>query len=444
MGLKDRLAHAWNSVFSEDEQRYRTPVYQPGVVTTSRPDRPVFRSGADRTMIASIYTRLAIDVASVSMEHVRLDPKNNMYLETMASGLNECLNVQANLDQVGRHIRRDMAISLFQEGVIAIVPIETANPAVITGTTGDISNMRVGFVTHWEPEHVVVRVYNQRKGIKEDVRLPKSIVAIVENPFYAVMNEPNSTLQRLTRKLGLLDHVDEISSSGKLDIIIQLPYTLNTNLRKSQAETRRKEMEEQLAGSTYGIAYADGQEKITQLNRSVENNLLAQVKDLKEQVYNELGLTEAIMNGTADDTVMMNYMNRTIEPILDALVEAMIPKFLTKTARTQGQSIMYFQTPFKLIPISQLADLIDVLSRNQIITPNEVRPTLGLKPSTEPQANQLINSNMPIDKQVTGKQETQYSVEQVPPEGPLALPAGSSADEEEAVLDAELVELGIS
>lgn len=442
MGLGSRLKHALSTIFSEDEDRPRSPTYQLGTVSTSRPDRPTFRPGAERTIVSSIYTRLAVDVASVSMEHVRLN-EQGVYKETIRSGLNDCLNVQANIDQQGRHIRRDMAITLFQEGVIAIVPVETSNDVYITGSTGDITNIRVGIVTQWEPEHVVVRVYNEKKGIREDIRLHKSIVAIVENPFYSVMNEPNSTLQRLIRKLSLLDHVDEISSSGKLDLIIQLPYVVKTEARRQQAEQRRSELEDQLKGSTYGIAYADGTEKITQLNRAVENNLLTQVQMLWEQVYNELGLSKKIMDGTADDTEMMNYINRTIEPILDALVEGMIPKFLTKTARTQGQTLMYFQTPFKLIPISQLADLIDVLSRNQVVTPNEIRPTLGLKPSSEPQADQLINSNMPIDKQVTANGNgTKYTVEQVQP---LALPSGSSsADEEEAILDAEMAELGIT
>lgn len=290
--------------------------------------------------------------------------------------------------------------------------------------------MRVGTVLQWRPQEVYIRAYNEQRGRYEDIWLPKTMVAIVENPFYAVMNEPNSTLQRLVHKLSLLDNVDEISSSGKLDIIIQLPYVVKSDSRKTQAENRRKELQEQLSGSTYGIAYTDGTEKITQLNRAVENNLLGQIQYLRDELYNELGLTPEIMNGTADDVAMLNYYNRTIEPIMDAITEAIARTFLTKTARTQGQTIMYFQTPFKLIPISQLGKLTDVLSRNQIVTPNEIRPALGLKPSGEPQANQLINSNMPVDKQVTDANAA--------PDVPV-----DPADAEEAALNQQMSDLGL-
>lgn len=420
----DRLKHAWNS-FSADEEK--TQQFLPtGVISSTAPDRPRFRIFSERTIISSIYTRLAIDVSSVKIEHVRVD-KNGQYKETIDSGLNECLNVAGNIDQSGSHIRRDMALTLFSEGVMVILPVNTTVDPRSQGNW-DIKDMRIGTVLQWKPQHVQVRAYNEKTGQKEDIWVPKSIVAIIENPFYSVMNEPNSTLQRLVHKLSLLDNVDEISSRGKLDIIIQLPYVIKSESRKSQAEKRRSEIEEQLTGSTYGIAYADGTEKITQLNRAVENNLLEQVQYLQQQLFNELGLTAEIMNGTADDVAMLNYMNRTIEPVLDAICEGMAMKFLTKTARTQGQTIMYFQTPLKMIPISQLADIADTLSRNQIATPNELRPAIGLKPSSEPQADQLVNSNMPLDQQITSN-----SVQPPTPE----------ISDAEAALNKEMSDLGI-
>jgi len=396
----DRLKHAWNSFSAEDKQQQYVPT---GSASSSSPDRPRFRIFSERTIISSIYTRLAIDVASVRIEHVRTNEKGE-YQETMPSGLNECLTVAGNIDQSGSHIRRDMALTLFSEGVMVVLPVNTTLDPRSSGNW-DIKDMRIGHVLQWKPFHVQVRAYNEKSGQKEDIWVPKSMVAIIENPFYSVMNEPNSTLQRLVHKLTLLDNVDEISSKGKLDIIIQLPYVIKSEARKKQADKRRGEIEDQLTGSTYGIAYTDGTEKITQLNRSVENNLLAQVQYLQAQLFNELGLTAEIMNGTADDVAMLNYMNRTIEPIMDAIVEGMAMKFLTKTARTQGQTIMYFQTPLKMIPISQLADIADALSRNQIATPNELRPAIGLKPSPEPQASQLVNSNMPLDQQITSRKE---------------------------------------
>jgi hypothetical protein len=418
-----RLKHAWNSFSTDEPQRlYST---NEGPASSAPPDRPRFRVFSERTIISSIYTRLAIDVSSIKMEHVRTD-KNGQYTETIDSGLNECLTVAGNIDQSGSHIRRDMALTLFSEGVMVVLPVNTTMDPRSSGNW-DIKDMRIGTVLQWKPQHVQVRAYNEKSGQKEDIWVPKSLVAIVENPFYSVMNEPNSTLQRLVHKLSLLDNVDEISSRGKLDIIIQLPYVIKSEARKLQAEKRRNEIEEQLTGSTYGIAYADGTEKITQLNRAVENNLLAQVQYLKTELFNELGLTSEIMNGTADDVAMLNYMNRTIEPVLDAIVEAMAMKFLTKTARTQGQTIMYFQTPLKMIPISQLADIADTLSRNQIATPNELRPAIGLKPSPEPQAGQLVNSNMPLDQQITSNTNSS------PP----------AISEEEAALDAEIAALGI-
>lgn len=426
MGLGMQLKHAW-SAFSDRTESTRGTVGGSFGVTTSAspPSRPTFRINTERTIISSIYTRMSIDVSSVKLEHCRVDPITDMYIEAIKSELNNCLNIEANLDQGGRHFRQDVALTLFGAGVAAIVPVDTTLNPVVTGSW-DVKNMRVGTVLNWEPEYVLVRLYNEKTGRHQDIRLPKRIVAIVENPFYSVMNEPNSTLQRLIHKLSLLDNVDEISSQGKLDIIIQLPYVIKSDSRKKQAEKRRTEMEQQLTNSTYGIAYADGTEKITQLNRSVENNLLGQVQYLKQELYNELGLTEGVMNGTADDAEMLNYTNRTIEPIMDAISEAIARKFLTKTARTQGQTIRYFDTPFKLIPISQLADLVDSLSRNQVISPNEVRPAMGLKPRPEPQANALVNSNMPLDMQIT-------DTEAEPDEADLA----------EEALDAEMAELGL-
>lgn len=418
MGIGERIKHAWNS-FMSDDYTIAPPSSHTvaGSSSSSRPDRPRFRFNSERTIISSIYTRLAIDIAGVRIEHVRVD-ESEQYVETLSSGLNECLKVQANIDQAGRHFRQDMALSLFQEGVIAVIPVDTSIDPRLSGGW-DVRSLRVGSILQWWPDKVRVRAYNEKSGQHEEISLPKTMVAIVENPFYAVMNEPNSTLQRLIHKLSLLDSVDEISSSGKLDIIIQLPYVVKSDSRKRQAKLRAEELKEQLQGSTYGIAYTDGTEKITQLNRSVENNLLEQVKYLKEELYNELGLTPAIMNGTADDVAMINYTNRTIEPVMDAITEAMIRTFLTKTARSQGQTIMYFENPFRLLPIGKLSEVVDVLSRNQIVTPNEIRPVLGLKPSGEPQANQLLNSNMPLDKQVT------------------------SGGSEEAALDAQMAELGL-
>lgn len=408
MGIRERfneLRHSWSATRAATETNPLAAGTQYGITTSARPpQRQPIRANSERTIINSVYTRMSIDVAAIRLEHCRVDTETEQYIGKVKSYLNDCLNVEANLDQGARHFRQDIALTLFGTGTAAIVPVETTvNPLESGGW--DIKNLRVGTIVNWEPEFVKVRLYNEKTGQYEDLRLPKKIVAIVENPFYSVMNEPNSTLSRLIHKLALLDNVDEISSQGKLDIIIQLPYVVKSEGRKKQAETRRQELETQLKSSTYGIAYADGTEKITQLNRSVENNLLAQVQYLKEELYNELGITAGVMNGTADDAEMLNYTNRFIEPIMDAIAEAMARKFLTKTARTQGQDIRYFDSPFKLIPISQLGDLVDVLSRNQIVAPNEVRPVLGLKPRPEPQANALINSNMPLDDQITGEAE---------------------------------------
>lgn len=413
MKIVDRLKHAWNS-FAADEARRPTP-YGLGPSSSTRPDRPYFRINSEKTILESIYTRIAVDAAGVRLEHCLLN-EQGQFVKTYRSGLNNCLTIEANIDQAGRHFRQDVISTLCHEGTAAIIPVETTLDPFVTGSW-DVLSMRVGTIVDWYAEHVLVSVYNQRRARQQQILLPKSMVAIVENPFYGVMNQPNSTLQRLVHKLSLLDHVDQVASSGKLDIIIQLPYTIRTEARKAQAETRRKEIEAQLKDSTYGIAYADGTEHITQLNRSVENNLLTQVQYLKEELFAELGLTPEIMNGSADGVAMANYYNRTIEPIMDAVSEAIARTFLTKTARAQGQTITYFIPPFKLLPISEFASVVDVLSRNQIVTPNEVRPILGLRPSPEPQANQLLNSNMPIDKQVSTVTETSGPTgpEQVPP-----------------------------
>jgi hypothetical protein len=431
MSVVGQLKHAWSAFRGEDENfGFVGPSY--GSTSSARPpDRPTLRITSERTIISSIYTRMSIDVASVKMEHCRVDPDTDMYEGKIKSDLNNCLNVEANLDQGARHFRQDIALTMFAAGQAAIVPVDTTLNPITTGSW-DVKTMRVGTITEYLPggQDVRVRLWNENKGLFEELVLPKRIVAIVENPFYSVMNEPNSTLQRLTRKLALLDNVDEISSQGKLDLIIQFPFPVKSESRKAQAERRRQDLESQLANSTYGVAWADGTEKITQLNRSIENNLLEQIKFLEEKLYTELGLTPGVMNGTADDAEMLNYTNRTIEPVMDAITEAMARKFLTKTARSQGQTIRYFDTPFKLIPISQLADLVDSLSRNQIVSPNEIRPAIGLKPRPEPQANALVNSNMPLEDQITGDE---VAVE----EGP------NPADEAEDELDAQMAELGL-
>lgn len=440
MAFGDRIKHAWDA-FTTTAATATNPLATSfgATVSTTRPDRPRFRITNERTIISAIYTRMAIDVSSIKIEHCKADVDTGMYIETIPSGLNDCLNIEANLDQSARHFRQDIAMTLFAEGVAAIVPVDTTYNPILTGSW-DVKTFRVGRVIDWYPQEVLVRLYNEKTGRYEDLRLPKRIVAIVENPFYSVMNEPNSTLQRLIHKLSLLDNVDEISSQGKLDIIIQLPYVVKSESRKQQAKRRVDDITDQLQNSTYGIAYTDGTEKITQLNRAVENTLLEQVQYLKQELYKELGLTENIMNGTASDAEVLNYVNRTIEPIMDAIVENMTRKFLTKTARTQGQTLMYFDTPLKLIPMSELAKIIDALSRNQIATPNEIRPAIGLKPSKAPQANLLVNSNMPLDKQVSGAAPEEDIVDAEIVEEPPAL---NPADVAEADLDRQMAALGL-
>jgi hypothetical protein len=394
MALSDRLKSAWNAFRSEERRRETDPLrLEAPYGVGARPDIGRLRRSNERSIIASIYTRLGIDVASHDIRHVRLDDEGR-YLEDVVSGLNNCLTLEANIDQAARAFRQDVAMTLFDRGVVAIVPVDTTSDPTVTGSY-DIQTMRIGEIMSWYPEHVRVNLWNQQRGMKQDVILPKSVVAIIENPLYSVMNEPNSTLQRLIRTLNNLDAVDAQSASGKLDIIIQLPYVIKSDARREQAEKRRKDIEFQLKGSQYGIAYTDGTEKITQLNRASENNLMKQVEYLTTLLYSQLGLTDEIMAGTADEKAMLNYENRTVEPILAAIAEAMKRTFLTKTARTQGQSVKYFTDPFRLVPLSAIAEIADKFTRNEILSSNEIRQIIGTKPSKDPKADELHNSNMP-------------------------------------------------
>ncbi len=389
--LAKRLAHAWNAFTGTDNNIHATSgATQFGM----RPDRTRLRVQGERSLISSVYTRLAIDAAAADLRHVRLDEEGR-YSEDIQSGLLECLTVGANLDQAARHFRQDVFTSLFHEGVIAIVPVDTTLDPSNSGF--DIKSMRVGTIVGWLPHHVRVMVYNENAGERQQITVEKKYVAIVENPMYSVMNEPNSTLQRLLRKLSLLDVVDEQSSSGKLDLIIQLPYAVKSETRRQQAAQRRVDLEHQLSGSKYGIAYVDATEKITQLNRPAENNLLKQVEYLTQLLYSQLGLTVEVMNGTADEKTMLNYHNRTIEPLVTAVVEAMRRSFLTKTARTQRQSIMAFRDPFKLVPISEVAEIADVFIRGEIASPNDIRTSIGWRPSKDPKSDELRNTSMPVE-----------------------------------------------
>lgn len=392
MSLKDRLAHAWNAFTNLDTQT----VWDRGASYSVRPDRVRLKISNERSIISSIYTRLAIDVAQVAIKHIRLD-ENGRYAEEINSGLNNCLTVEANLDQAARAFRQDIAMTLFDKGVAAIVPIDTSINPQNSGSF-DILTMRVGDIVQWYPRHVRVSLYNAEVGRREEITLEKRNVAIVENPLYAVMNEPNSTLQRLIRKLNLLDGADEQIASGKLDLIIQLPYVIKSEARRKQAEQRRQDIEFQLKGSQYGIAYTDGTEKITQLNRPAENNLLKQVEYLTDMLYGQLGLTDEVMKGTADAKAMLNYNNRTIEPILTSIVEAMSRAFLTKTARSQRQTVQFFRDPFKLVPVEDIAEIADKFTRNEILSSNEIRSIIGIKPASDPKADELRNSNMPQPK----------------------------------------------
>ena len=389
MGLGNRLQHAWNAFMNS-----RDPTYDnySGSGYTYRPDRPKLSRGNERSIVAAIENRIAIDVASLNVWHCKLD-KNGMLEEILKSGLNNCLTTEANIDQTSRAFLFDTALSMLDEGVVAIVPQETTLNPKITGSY-DINSMRTGKVIQWKPNHVQIRMYNEFTGEKEDIWLPKKVVAIVENPFYAVMNEPNSTLQRLIRKLNLLDVIDEQNGSAKLDLIIQLPYQVKSDLRKQHAEDRRKSIKDQLTNDQYGIAYVDSTEKITQLNRPVENNLMGQIEYLTRMLYSQLGITEGILDGTADEQTQLNYINRTVEPIISAIVDEMKRKFLTKTARSQGQTIVFYRDPFKLVPLNNVADIVDKFTRNVVMTSNEVRQKMGLMPSKDPKADELINSNI--------------------------------------------------
>ena len=401
MGISDRLQHAWNAFMNRDP----TYNYQDlGNSYSIRPDRPRFTRGNERSIVTSVYNRIALDVSAISIQHVRLDD-NGRFKEQMNTSLNSCLTLSANTDQTGRAFIQDVVMSMLDEGCVAIVPIDTTTDPNISDSY-DILTMRTAKILDWYPNHVRIRVYNEKTGRQEETIVPKKMVAIVENPLYAVINEPNSTMQRLVRKLGLLDVTDEQTASGKLDLIIQLPYVIKTEARRQQAEERRKSIEMQLAGSKYGIAYTDGTERITQLNRSLENNLMKQIEYLTSMLYSQLGITQSILDGTADEKTMLNYYSRTIEPIISAIVDEMKRKFLTKTARSQHQSIVFFRDPFKLVPVNDIAEIADKFTRNEIMTSNEIRQIVGMKPSDDPKADKLINSNLnhpdetekPIDK----------------------------------------------
>ena len=389
MGITDRLQHAWNAfVNNENRSRY----YDRGHISSYKPDRVRFTRGNERSIVTSVYNRLALDASSMSIKHVRLDD-NGRFTEEVNSGLQNCLNIEANIDQTGRAFLQDVVMSMLDEGCVAIVPVDTTINPMLSGSY-EINTMRTAKILEWYPAHVRVRLYNDRKGIHEELILPKANVAIIENPLYAVINEPNSTMQRLIRKLNLLDVVDEQTSSGKLDLIIQLPYVIKSEARRKQADERRKDIEMQLSGSKYGIAYTDGTERITQLNRPAENNLMNQVQYLTDMLYSQLGLTQSILDGSADDKTMLNYYNRTIEPILAAIVDEIKRKFLTKTARAQKQTIMYFRDPFKLVPVNDIAEIADKFTRNEIMTSNEIRQIVGMKPSKDPEADELRNKNL--------------------------------------------------
>lgn len=388
MSFGSRLKHAWNAFTGTDYTTYQDV----GSGYSSRPDRIRLTRGNERSIITSVYNRIALDVAALNVQHIRLD-ENGRFLSVIQDGLNTCLTVEANIDQTARAFIQDIVVSMLDEGCVAIVPVDTTYDPSVTGSY-DIQTMRVGKILDWYPQHVRVRLYNERTGTKENILVPKSTVAIVENPLYAVVNEPNSTMQRLIRKLNLLDVIDEQSGSGKLDLIIQLPYVIKTEARRQQAENRRKDIEAQLSGTKYGIAYADGTERITQLNRSVNNNLMSQIEYLTSMLYSQLGITQSILDGTADEKTMLNYNNRTIEPIISAIVDEMKRKFLTKTARSQSQSISFFRDPFKLVPVNDIAEIADKFTRNEIMTSNEIRQVIGMKPSDDPRADELRNKNL--------------------------------------------------
>lgn len=388
MSFGSRLKHAWNAFTGNIQMNYRDL----GMSYPYRADRPRMSRGNERSIVTSVYNRIALDVAALNVQHVRLD-ENGRFLSVIDDGLNNCLTLEANVDQTARSFIQDVVISMFDEGSVAIVPVDTTTDPNVSGSY-DIQSLRVGQILDWYPQYIRTRVYNEQTGRKEDIVVPKSAVAIIENPLYAVINEPNSTMQRLIRKLNLLDVIDEQSGSGKLDLIIQLPYVIKTEARRQQAENRRKDIESQLSGSKYGIAYTDGTEHIAQLNRSVNNNLMSQIEYLTSMLYSQLGITQSILDGTADEKTMLNYNNRTIEPIISAIVDEMKRKFLTKTARSQRQSISFFRDPFKLVPVNEIAEIADKFTRNEIMTSNEIRQVVGMKPSDDPRADELRNKNL--------------------------------------------------
>lgn len=408
--LGSRLRHAWNAFRNRDP----TPNYADiGTAYYRRPDRIHLTRGNERSIVTSVFNRIALDVSAIGIKHCRID-ENGRYLYDMKSGLNNCLNLSANTDQTGRAFMQDVVMSMLDEGCVGLLPIETdLNPKVTQSY--DVLSMRTCKIIEWRPAHVKVRVYNEETGKKEEIIVPKSMIAIVENPLYAVINEPNSTMQRLMRKLSLLDVTDEQTASGKLDLIIQLPYVIKTEARRQQAENRRKDIEMQLSGSKYGIAYTDGTERITQLNRSLENNLMKQVEYLTNLLYSQLGITQAVLDGTADEQTMLNYYSRTIEPIVSAIADEMKRKFLSKTARSQLQTIAFFRDPFKLVPINNIAEIADKFTRNEILTSNEIRQIIGMKPSEDPKADELRNSNI-----AQSKEEGAAELEQVEEERPFA------------------------
>lgn len=410
--LRKRIKNAWN-VFTTRDPTEQPVFHDYGISYGYRPDRIRLTRGNERSIVNAVYNRIAIDVASIDVKHVKTD-ENDVFIEEIDSFLNDILQTEANIDQTGRNLMIDAVISLLDEGVIAIVPVDIDEDEETDSF--DVLSLRVAKIIQWYPEHVKVRVYNEKTGYKQDIVINKRSVCVVENPFYSVMNEPNSTLQRLIRKLNLLDAIDEQTGSGKLDIIIQLPYVIKTEARKKQAEDRRKDIEAQLAGSKYGIAYTDGTERITQLNRPAENNLLTQIEYLTSMLYSQLGITEEVLNGTADEKTMLNYYNRTIEPIMSAIVDEMKRKLLTWNARKEGQSIKFFRNPFKLVPVTEMAEIADKFGRNEILTPNEIRGIVGFKPSDDPQANELRNRNISqsneeieMEKGINGKEETKVN-----------------------------------
>jgi len=405
MAIRDRMKRLWNAFRISEEATNPYPVHDIGPSYGIRPDRTVLRYTSERTILSSIFTRISIDVAAVDIKHIKVDAEDR-YTDDLDSGLNECLLYEPNIDQGPRAFKQDIVLTLFDDGVAAVVPVDTVRDPR-TEEVFDIKTLRVGKIVKWYPRHVTVSLYNIAKGQRQDVTLEKRFIAIVENPLYSVMNEPNSTMQRLTRKLNLLDSVDEASGSGKLDLIIQLPYVIKSEARRQQAEQRRNEIEFQLRGSEYGIAYTDGTEKITQLNRPAENNLLKQIEYLTNMLYGQLGLTEEVMNGTADEKAMINYFNRTVEPILASITEAMQRSLVGRIRTADKERVRYFKNPFKFVPVADLAEIGDKFTRNKILTANEIRVAIGFKPSKDPEADKLVNSNMPQQEpQLEPQEET--------------------------------------